>query len=346
MSTSGARVMSMPPTWMRRGGAGSRRCGRTARASAPRARGRPCCRPADAAAAPVRRERRWSGSRHRPPPRPIACVGGAGGSQAYGRPRRSVRRSGGSRTPVSGSIARPSIVPAEVGGRMSVGGCRARPQPAHAGRRVARTAFVVREARAQRGHGRQTLGRVDERVGNDRSTADGARQDVADGQRPAVSAASRPGSMDPRPRQGPDRPRLLAAPAAPPGPPDATPDHPSPVRRARHVRGRAGPCRPPGHARRRPQRQRRCQEAAPGQRSPPSPPRGAEELGEAALRLEVAPDHDRVVGLERLGHPIDQRPREAQRVADLAHRRARPIGDDVADHARVLRRRSARRRTG
>ena len=60
-----------------------------------------------------------------------------------------------------------------------------------------------------------------------------------------------------------------------------------------------------------------------------------EELGEAAVRLEVAPDHDRVVGLERLGHPIDERPRKAQRVADLAHRRSRPVGDDVADHARV-----------
>ena len=74
--------------------------------------------------------------------------------------------------------------------------------------------------------------------------------------------------------------------------------------------------------------------------------RRGEELGEAAVGLEVAPHLHRVVRLERLGHAVDQRPREAQRVAHLAHRRARPVGDDVADHAGVLRRRSARRRTG
>ncbi len=64
--------------------------------------------------------------------------------------------------------------------------------------------------------------------------------------------------------------------------------------------------------------------------------RGAEELGEAAVGLKVATHLHRVVRLERLGHAIDQRPREAQRVAHLAHGRACPVGDDVADHAGVL----------
>ena len=60
-----------------------------------------------------------------------------------------------------------------------------------------------------------------------------------------------------------------------------------------------------------------------------------EELGEAALRLQVAAHHHGVVRLERLGHAVDQRPGEAQRVAHLADRRAGAVGDDVADHARV-----------
>ena len=64
--------------------------------------------------------------------------------------------------------------------------------------------------------------------------------------------------------------------------------------------------------------------------------RPPEELGEPAVGLEVAPDHHAVVRLERLRHPVDQRPREPQRVADLAHRRARPVGHEVADHPRVL----------
>ena len=62
----------------------------------------------------------------------------------------------------------------------------------------------------------------------------------------------------------------------------------------------------------------RCNRAA--IRPPPRPaahrtlsPRAPEELREPALRLEVPPDHHRVIGLERLGDPIDQRPREPQR---------------------------------
>ncbi len=60
-----------------------------------------------------------------------------------------------------------------------------------------------------------------------------------------------------------------------------------------------------------------------------------EELGEAAVRLEVTADHDRVVRFERLRHSVHERPRKAEGVADLTHGRARAIGDDVADHARV-----------
>jgi hypothetical protein len=61
-----------------------------------------------------------------------------------------------------------------------------------------------------------------------------------------------------------------------------------------------------------------------------------EELAEAAVRLEVAPDHDRVVGLERLGDSIDERPRKPQRIPDFPHRRSGPIRDQVADHAGVF----------
>ena len=61
-----------------------------------------------------------------------------------------------------------------------------------------------------------------------------------------------------------------------------------------------------------------------------------EELPEAALRLEVAPDHDRVVRLERLGDAIHERAREAERVANLADGGARPVRDEVAHHPRVL----------
>ncbi len=62
-----------------------------------------------------------------------------------------------------------------------------------------------------------------------------------------------------------------------------------------------------------------------------------EELGEPAIGLEVAPDHHRVVGLERLRHAIDERSRKAQRHADLPDRRPRPVRDHVADHPGVLR---------
>jgi len=49
-----------------------------------------------------------------------------------------------------------------------------------------------------------------------------------------------------------------------------------------------------------------------------------EELREAAFRLEVASDHHRVVGLERLRHPVHERARESQRVAHLPHRGTAP----------------------
>ena len=62
----------------------------------------------------------------------------------------------------------------------------------------------------------------------------------------------------------------------------------------------------------------------------------SEELGEPAVGLEVAPDHDRVVRLERLGDPVDQRAREPERVAHLADRGPRPVRDEVADHPGVV----------
>ena len=49
-------------------------------------------------------------------------------------------------------------------------------------------------------------------------------------------------------------------------------------------------------------------------------PGSREELGEPTVRLEVAPDHDRVVCLERLRHPVDERPREPQRDTNLPDR--------------------------
>ena len=66
-------------------------------------------------------------------------------------------------------------------------------------------------------------------------------------------------------------------------------------------------------------------------------PRSREELPEPALGLEVPPHHHGVVRLERLCHPVHQRPREPQRVPHLAHRGPRPVRDEVADHPRVLR---------
>ncbi len=64
--------------------------------------------------------------------------------------------------------------------------------------------------------------------------------------------------------------------------------------------------------------------------------RTAEELGEAAVGLEVAPDHHRVVRLERLGHAIHQRTWEPQRIPDLADGRSGPVRHEVADHPGVL----------
>ena len=263
----------------------------------------------------------WLGAR---PPRPIACVGGAGGSQAYGRPRRSVRRSGGSRTPVSGSIARPSIVPAEVGGRMSVGGCP--------------------PARSQRTLAGESPGPPSSSEGLGRSVVTGARRSgestsgSATTDRPPTLrgrmspmgnglpfAASRPGSMV-RPRQGPDRPL--------PWPTGRDAD-PRPGRQARacvgelahavHQATLAGTAGGERRGRGELRDAGRARLARPG-----------EELRESALGLEVPADHHAVVRLERLRDPVHERPRKAQRVAHLADRGTRPVGDEVADHPRVL----------
>ena len=64
--------------------------------------------------------------------------------------------------------------------------------------------------------------------------------------------------------------------------------------------------------------------------------RPPEELGEAAVRLEVAADHHGVVCLERLGHPVDKRARKPERVSDLAHGTPGAVRDEVADHPGVL----------
>ena len=61
-----------------------------------------------------------------------------------------------------------------------------------------------------------------------------------------------------------------------------------------------------------------------------------EELGEPAVGLQVAPDHHRVVRLERLGDPVHERPREPQRDAHLAHGRPRPVRHEIGDHPGVL----------
>ena len=80
--------------------------------------------------------------------------------------------------------------------------------------------------------------------------------------------------------------------------------------------------------------------AGPRAASPPAirlVPRASKELREPAVCLEIPTNHHRVVRLERLGHPIDQRPREPERIADLADGRSGPIRHEVADHAGVLR---------
>ena len=214
----------------------------------------------------------WLGARS--PPRPIACVGGAGGSQAYGRPRRSVRR-----RVAAGRLSRGRSRGRRSCPLRSVAGCRS-----VAGRRPAASARCAGES----------PGPPSSSEGLERRVVTGARRS---GESTSGSATiDRPptmrGRMSPiwvtarhvrrvaaRVHGSPAAARRrtavhLGPPAAPPGPTgrDARPPEPGPP--ARRVRGRAGPCRPPGHARRRPQRQRRCQEPAPGQRSQPSPPPG------------------------------------------------------------------------
>ena len=263
-------------------------------------------------------------------PRPIACVGGAGGSQAYGRPRRSVRRSGRQqarpsrgRSPGRRCVPRrgrwPDVdrrLPARRSQRTLAGES---PGPPSSSEGLGRSVVTGASRSGESTSGSGTTDRPPTVRGRMSPMGSGPPCPPRRGPGPSIPAAA-----GPHLRRRPARPALRRR------------RPPSPVHPARRARGRAGPCRRPGHARRRPRRPRRCPAAAPGRRSR-APPPALEELGEAALRLQVAPDHDRVVGLERLGHPVDQRPREAQRVAHLAHRRARPVGDQVADHARVLR---------
>ncbi len=202
------------------------------------------------------------------------------------------------------------------------------------------------------------------RVGAPSGSSDAHRESPG----PPSSSPGRPGARSVRPRsasclraQRRRRPRGLQAHGSsgagswrraaprPAHPSSAGPPRGRPANAARHPRTPSRPCRPAasgvvqlahrvGQAARRGQGRRRL--------GPSLLPRPDEELREAALGLEVAPDHHAVVRLERLRHPVDERPREPQRVAHLAHRRPRPVRDEVADHPRVLGRRSARRRTG
>ena len=178
--------------------------------------------------------------------------------------------------------------------------------------------------------------------------------------RPATS----PGTARSRPSPSRCRRRPIASSssaarrtvAARPGPPaSAAGARAAPSRRSGRIRvalptALAGPIRrrrprqPPARSPSRDRLRAVVQLAHPVDRPRSAPPPrlaasspGREELGEPAVGLEVAPDHDRVVRLERLRDPIDQRPREPERVAHLADRRARPVRDEVADHPRVLR---------
>src|SRR3990172_9485808 len=325
MSTSGARVTSMPPTWMPRwGGKPSMR----AHSSSQRSQG------------------------ERPtvlPPRGCGGDGGSGGSQWLGGLRGWVRRSGGRSTPVSGSMARPPIVPG--GASAAWPGPATRPGPA--------TSLSASMSLLLSPHSISA------------PTAPPIDSSRSPGCSPAADPRSPtpcPGSIEPPPRSrsgrarptcvprdsttdipagsdgepGSDIPTDSGATGPPPRrhrtPPGPAPLPPPPPARGGAARGggAAGPARVGGGpgAQRHPRR-RGVGQGARQDRGHRRRRRGAEELGEAAVRLQVPPHHARVVRFERLGHAVHERAREAQRVPHLAHGRPRPVGDDVADHARV-----------
>ena len=70
--------------------------------------------------------------------------------------------------------------------------------------------------------------------------------------------------------------------------------------------------------------------------SPISTPSSSKSQAKRAVQGQVAGDIGRVAGIERLGQPVDGIGREAERLGDLAHRRAGAVGDDGADHGGVV----------
>ena len=188
-------------------------------------------------------------------------------------PACSAERGGGSSWPLSGSTRRPSMsgggdqpVPIRL-----VAGPAPVAQPGDAGRRVARTALVVRRPPPRRG---------------DPPSADASGSSPSQANGRGAAGSSGAGGC----RQGGTLPT------------SGTRCCSWPIRSTR------------------PWASARLGREDLGRRSVPRPP---EELGEPAIGLEVAADHHRVVRLERLGHPVHQRPREARA-------RSRPRGPPSA----------------
>ena len=65
-------------------------------------------------------------------------------------------------------------------------------------------------------------------------------------------------------------------------------------------------------------------------------PELVEQPAEAPVQREVARDIGRIARVERLRERVDALRREAERLGHLAHGRACPVGDDRADHRRVI----------
>ena len=336
MSTSGAAVTSMPPEWIdrwrgkpsiRAQSSSQRSQSRQPRSTEPRpAGGRPAVELGTAVAMPHRSIAAVAGaawSRVRPP---------SGCARRPGRRRRQLDAAGRSIGPVSALAAVGSVL---VGGRPRGAADSACPTrrihrdaPAEVpGRRLASAPLAARAARRSP----EPAPRSPAWSPGPPSSSRGA------GRRSAASGASSP-RLVPEPAV---RPRCAPS-SAPLHRVGAAPARSAAVRGGRQRAARAARRERPPRGSRSAGPSRRSRPRSLGRRPRPAPPAGALLPGpgknsrEPALGLEVAPDHDAVVRLERLGHPVDQRPREAQRVAHLAHRRPRPVRDEVADHPRVL----------
>ena len=149
MSMSGAAVTSMPPQWMREVAREAVDPGAELQPALPVARGRAWCRRGAGAAARARPGRR---ELCRGPARAVAATAHRLRRRRRriprrtGRPSRSVpaRPGGSGPTPDPGTIRRPS---SRSRCDRPVAGPPPRPQPGHAGRRVAGAALVVRRGR-------------------------------------------------------------------------------------------------------------------------------------------------------------------------------------------------------